>query len=91
MPVIYDKEASNTIRKVELILTYPQIDDDCQDVTPESEGNNCHKLDIYAYNEEDEEARNTTETPLDGRDHMAIVMTTVTACNYYWFLHVYRD
>ena len=69
MPVMYDKEAGNTIRKVELILTYPQIDDDCQDVTP-GEGNNCrNKLDIYAYNEEDEEARNTTETPLDGRDH----------------------
>ena len=69
MPVMYDKEAGNTIRKVELILTYPQIDDDCTDVTP-GEGNNCrNKLDIYAYNEEDEEARNTTETPLDGRDH----------------------
>ena len=41
----------------------------CQDVTP-GEGDNCrNKLDIYAYNEEDEEARNTSETPLDGREH----------------------
>ena len=69
MPVVYDKEQGNTIRKVELILTYPQIDDDCYDATP-GEGNNCrNKLDIYAYNEEEEEARNTTETPIDGRDH----------------------
>lgn len=61
VPVVYDKEQGNTIRKVEAILIYPQIDDDCQDVTP-GEGNNCrNKLDIFAYNEEEEEARNTTE------------------------------
>ena len=65
VPVVYDKELGNTIRKVEAILIYPQIDDDCQDVTP-GEGNNCrNKLDIFAYNEEEEEARNTTE---DSRD-----------------------
>jgi len=69
VPVVYDKDQGNTIRKVEVILTYPQIDDDCQDITP-GEGNNCrNKIDIYAYNEEDEEARNTTETPLDSREH----------------------
>ena len=48
VPVVYDKEIGNTIRKLEAILTYPQIDDDCQDVTP-GEGNNCrNKLDIFA-------------------------------------------
>ncbi len=70
MPVFYDKETGNTIRKVEVILTYPKMEDDqCVDVTP-GEGDNCrNKLDIFAYNEEDEEAKNTTETPLDGREH----------------------
>jgi len=69
MPVVYDKDQGNTIRKVEVILTYPKMEDDqCVDVTP-GDGDNCrNKLDIYAYNEEDEEAKNTTETPLDGRD-----------------------
>ena len=28
MPVVYDRDQGNTIRKVEAILTYPQIDDD---------------------------------------------------------------
>ena len=68
MPVVYDKEQGNTVRKVEIILTYPQIDDDCTDITP-GEGNNCrNKLDIYAYNEDEDEAKNTTETPLDNRE-----------------------
>ena len=68
MPVFYDKEQGNTIRKVEVILSYPQIDDDCTDITP-GEGNNCrNKLDIYAYNEDEDEAKNTTETPLDNRE-----------------------
>ena len=70
VPIVYDKETGNTIRKVEVILTYPKMEDDqCVDVTP-GDGDNCrNKLDIFAYNEEEEEAKNTTETPLDGREH----------------------
>jgi len=62
--VVYDRDQGNTIRKVETILTYPQIDDDC--LLGDSQCGNT--LDIFAFNEEDEEATNTTETANENRD-----------------------
>ena len=67
MNIVYDKDKGNTIRKAVGELTYPQQDGDC---TPVFVGaTNCRaKLDIYAFNEEDEEATNTTETANENRD-----------------------
>lgn len=63
--IVYDKDKGNTIRKAVGELTYPQQDDDCTTVPG---GTNCRaKLDIYAFNEEDEEASNTTDKALDQR------------------------
>ena len=62
--VVYDKDNGNTIRKAVGELTYPKIDGDCTNVGT----NNCRaKLDVYAFNEEDEEASNTSDTGLDQR------------------------
>jgi hypothetical protein len=47
-------------------LTYPKTDGDCTNAFPGA--TNCRaKLDIYAFNEEDEEASNTSDTGLDQR------------------------
>lgn len=62
----YDKEAANTVRKVIAELEYPQQDDDW--IAGGSSAQNRNKLDIYAFNEEDEEASNTTDTEPDSRD-----------------------
>lgn len=62
--IVYDKDQGNTIRKAVGELTYPQIDDGCF----ETGAGNCRaKLDIYAINEEDEEAKNTSGEALDQR------------------------
>ena len=64
--ISYDRDNGNTIRKVVAELTYPQQDDDCQTLPGT---NNCRaKLDTYAYNEEDDEAGNTSNVGLDQRD-----------------------
>jgi len=64
--ISYDRDSGNTIRKVVAELTYPQQDDDCQAVFGT---NNCRaKLDTYAYNEENDEAGNTSNVGLDQRD-----------------------
>ena len=61
MPVVYDRDQGNTIRKVEAILTYPQLDDDqFTDVE--------NTLNLYAFNEEDDEASNTSDTANENRD-----------------------
>ena len=62
--VVYDKDNGNTIRKLVGELTYPQIDNGCFET---GTGNCRAKLDIYAFNEDDEEASNTSETGLDQR------------------------
>jgi len=62
----YDKDVGNTIRKVVVELEYPQQDDDW--IGGGSSSQNRNKLDIFAYNEEDEEASNTTDTAVDSRD-----------------------
>ena len=62
MPVVYDRDQGNTIRKVEAILTYPQLDDDQQFTDVEN------TLNLYAFNEEDEEASNTSDTANENRD-----------------------
>jgi len=67
MKIVYDKDKGNTIRKAVGELTYPQTDDDCIDTIPGEESNCRAKLDIYAFNEEDEEAKNTSDTGLDQR------------------------
>ena len=62
----YDKDAGNTIVKAQIELEYPKEDGDCTSLPG---ANNCRaKLDIYAYNEEDEEAQNTTSTDIESRD-----------------------
>ena len=62
--VTYDKDAKNTIRKAVGELVYPQEDDDWV----YSPGNtNRNKLDLYAYDEEDEEVANTSDTAVDQR------------------------
>ena len=64
--ISYDRDTGNTIRKVVAELTYPQQDGDC---TSAPLSNNCRaKLDIYAYNEDDDEAANTSNTGLDQRN-----------------------
>ena len=64
--VHYDKEKSNTIVKAQVELEYPKEDGDCTNVPG---ANNCRaELNIFAYNEEDEEAGNTTSTDLESRD-----------------------
>ena len=62
--IVYDKDQGNTIRKAVGELTYPQIDDGCFET---GTGNCRAKLDIYAINEEDEEASNTSSKALDQR------------------------
>ena len=63
--IVYDKDQGNTIRKAVGELTYPQQDEDCNSAFGST---NCRaKLDIYAINEEDEEASNTSSKALDQR------------------------
>ena len=62
--IVYDKDQGNTIRKAVGELTYPQIDDGCIEL---GAGNCRAQLDIYAINEEDEEASNTSSKALDQR------------------------
>ena len=63
MPVVYDRDQGNTIRKVETILTYPQLDGD------QPFGNDVENtLNLYAFNEEEEEAANTSDTANENRD-----------------------
>jgi len=63
--ISYDRDTGNTIRKAVAELTYPQQDGDCTNVPG---ANNCRaKLDIYAYNEEGDEASNTSSRGLDQR------------------------
>ena len=62
----YDKDEGNTIVKAQVELEYPKEDGDCTSLPG---ANNCRaKLDIFAYNEEDEEAANTTSTDVDSRE-----------------------
>lgn len=62
----YDKTSGNTIVKAQMELEYAKEDDDC---TPIPGANNCRvQLDVYAYNEDDEEADNTTKVDRESRD-----------------------
>lgn len=64
--ISYDRDSGNTIKKAVAELTYPQQDGDCTNVPG---ANNCRaKLDTYSYNEEDEEASNTSSVGLDQRN-----------------------
>ena len=66
MPVVYDSDSSNTIRKAVGELVYPKQDGDC---TPIPNSNNCRaKLDVYAFNEDGDEAANTSTLGEDQRD-----------------------
>jgi len=64
--VNYDKTAGNTIQKLVAELEYPEQDDDW--VVGGNAQQNRNKLDIFAYNEEDDEVSNTTETDPDSRE-----------------------
>ena len=65
--ISYDRDTGNTIRKAVAELTYPQQDGDCTNIPGT---NNCRaKLDIYAYNEDDDEAANTSNIGLDQRNN----------------------
>lgn len=62
----YDNDAGNTIVKAQVELEYPKEDGDCTSIPG---ADNCRaELDIFAYNEEDEEAANTTSTDIESRD-----------------------
>jgi len=62
----YNKNSGNTIVKAEMELQYPKEDEDC---TPIPGADNCRvKIDIFAFNEEDEEAGNTSDTDIESRD-----------------------
>ncbi len=62
----YNKETGNTIVKAQMELEYPKEDDGCTNIPG---ANNCRaELNIFAYNEEDEEAGNTTSTDVESRD-----------------------
>ena len=66
--ITYDRDSANhknTIIKAVAELTYPQQDDGCFDP---GTGNCRAKLDVYAYNEDDDEARNTSSVGLDQRN-----------------------
>lgn len=60
--IVYDKESGNTIRKVVSELEYPKNDDDWV----VGEGRN--KVEIFSYNEGNQEASNTSSTGEDSRD-----------------------
>ena len=51
---VYDRESNNRIKRVNVLLVYPTEDDDWV------AGNPNHELNIYMYNESDEEVINTT-------------------------------
>ena len=61
----YDKDSGNTIRKLVAELAYPKEDDDW---IPGTNSANNNKLDIYSYNEDNDEATNTSETADESRD-----------------------
>ena len=62
----YNKETGNTIVKAQMELEYPKEDDGCTNIPG---ANNCRaELNIFAYNEEDDEAGNTTSTDVESRD-----------------------
>ncbi len=67
--ISYDRDSGNTIRKAVAELTYPQHDDDQQGCEVPGATHCRAKLDIYAYNEDDDEAANTSNTGLDQRNH----------------------
>ena len=77
--VVYDKDNGNTIRKAVGELTYPKIDGDCTNIGT----NNCRaKLDVYAFNEEDEEEATLPIQDLISVQTVMIAMkTTTTACS----------
>ena len=65
-PIHYNKESGNTIVKAQMELEYPKEDDGCTNIPG---ANNCRaELNIFAYNEEDDEAGNTTSTDVESRD-----------------------
>ena len=67
--VNYDQDSKNTIRKVVGELTYPKIDGDCRDIAPGQDRNNCRaEMNLHAFNEDDDEAANTSNTALSERD-----------------------
>ena len=51
---VYDREINNKIKRVNMILVYPTKDDDWVASPPD------HELDIYMYNESDDEVINTS-------------------------------
>ena len=62
----YEKDTGNTIVKAQMELEYPQQDEDC---TPIPGANNCRaEINIFAYNEDGDEADNTTKTDISNRE-----------------------
>ena len=65
--VIYDSEAGNTIKRTEVWLTYPKEDSDW--VIGGGSESNRNRLDLYTYNETDEEVGNTSAIGLESRTY----------------------
>ena len=61
----YDQDSGNTIRKAEVILSYPEQDDDW--IVGSNSEQNRNRLDLHAQNEDGDDVRNTTDhlTPDD--------------------------
>ncbi len=66
--ISYDRDTGNTIKIAVAELTYPQQDGDAIGCDTPGATHCRAKLEIYAYNEDDDEAANTTHIGLDQRD-----------------------
>ncbi len=64
MPVVYDRDSGNTISKAVGHLTYPQQDDDW---VPGTGNQNNNRLELYVYDEDDDEVLNSSSIGDDQR------------------------
>lgn len=65
--VTFDSDTGNTIKRTEVWLTYPKEDDDW--IAGGSSDSNRNRLDLYVYNDTDEEVGNTSGIELASRTY----------------------
>lgn len=65
--VTYDSDSGNTIRRAEWWITYPKEDSDW--VVGGGSDQNRNRLEIYVFNETDDEVTNTSGVQLEGRTY----------------------
>lgn len=66
MPVVYDRDSGNTISKAVGEIVYPQKDDDWVGGVGNTQQNN-NRLELYVFNEEDDEVMNSSSIGDDQR------------------------